>query len=75
MVSKMRLATIALALTVGGCATATIPLVGSIGSGVRQELKIQALQEQIQENNQIIEFLLDLHPELEKDPNDQSDSK
>ena len=74
MVNKMRPAVVACALFLSGCATAALPLAG-LGSGIRQELQIKSLQEQINENNQIIEFLLNLHPELEKDPNNQSDSE
>lgn len=69
MVNKMRLAVVACALFLSGCATAALPLAG-LGSGIRQELQIKSLQDQIDENNQIIEYLLDYHLELQQEPQD-----
>lgn len=65
----MRLAVVACALFLSGCATAALPLAG-LGSGIRQELQIKSLQDQIDENNQIIEYLLDYHLELQQEPQD-----
>jgi len=54
---------ILLSLILSGCA-AIMPI-ASTGGYLRSEIQIKNLEDQVKENNNIIDFLLDYHKELQ----------